>query len=140
MSAGSFAVPDDGLASIRLLEIEHIDAIHNSVLFPGQLPGYKNKNDLLGAIGRPMNALYYENADLVRMAAYYWHGISTSHGYVDGNKRTGVKSATVFLSINGILFDASDDEIGPWVEKMFVEETFTLDILDERLRNHCRWL
>jgi death-on-curing protein len=35
------------------------------------------------------------------MAAAYWVHIIRNHPFIDGNKRTGVMSAIVFLRING---------------------------------------
>lgn len=123
------------------LEKEDVDYFHDQVLEAGQLNGYKCLNDLLGAIGRPQNALYYEEGcDLVRVAAYYWHGISTSHGYIDGNKRTGFACANNFLLMNGVAFEAPDYPLGPMIEKLFEEGQFKVEILEDILRRHCHWL
>lgn len=132
----AFALPDD-LEEIDFLTLEGVDLFHDSVLQPGQLAGYKQLSDLEGAIGRPRNAAYYDpDADLVRVAAYYWHGISTSHGYVDGNKRTGFASMVNFLDMNGLQFDAADFAMGPWIEHLFLANQFELDVLDDMVRRH----
>lgn len=118
-----------------------VDLFHEEVLLPGQRREHNKRADLLGAVGRPMTALNYDpNCDLVRVAAYYWHGISTSHGYVDGNKRTGFVSAVNFLLMNGVEFVAPDHDLGPKVEQLFLENRFDLDVLEDILRRHCRWL
>lgn len=123
------------------LTLEDVDLFHEQVLKSGQLGGYKRLDDLLGAIGRPQNALHYEaGCDLVRVAAYYWHGVSTSHGYIDGNKRTGFACANNFLLMNGITFKAPDYALGPLIENLFKEEQFELEILEDILRRHCHWL
>lgn len=124
----------------EFLSIENVDFFHEEVLNVGQRRGYKRLDDLLGAIGRPQNAFYYDvGCDLVRIATYYWHGISTSHGYIDGNKRTGLASANNFLLMNGIRFEAPDLDLGPRVEQLFEEQRFELDTLEDILRRHCRW-
>ncbi|WP_323784630.1 type II toxin-antitoxin system death-on-curing family toxin [Thalassovita sp.] len=124
----------------EFLSREDVDFFHEEVLKPGQQRGYKRLDDLLGAIGRPQSAFYYDNGcDLVRVATYYWHGISTSHGYIDGNKRTGFASANNFLLMNGVRFEAPDLDLGPLVEKLFDEQRFELDILEDILRRHCHW-
>ncbi|QXI65992.1 hypothetical protein CP157_03784 (plasmid) [Paracoccus marcusii] len=125
----AFPLPDD-LNEVHFLTLEEVDLIHSEILNHGQLNGHKNVTDLQGAIGRPVNAAYYDpHADLVRLAAYYWHGISTSHGYIDGNKRTGFLSMTTFLLANGLHFNAPDFAMGPWVEHLFHAKQFDLDIL-----------
>lgn len=128
--------PEDRIFLTR----EDVDFFHEEVLLAEQIRGYKRLDDLLGAIGRPQSAFHYESGcDLVRVAAYYWHGISTSHGYIDGNKRTGFSSANNFLLMNGVLFEAPDLSLGPLVEYLFKKERFRLDVLEDILRRHCHW-
>ncbi|MFZ3584852.1 type II toxin-antitoxin system death-on-curing family toxin [Loktanella sp. DJP18] len=113
---------------------------HEDILTPYQIRGYKSLDGLLGALGRPKTALYYDvGCDLIRVAAYYWHGISTSHAYIDGNKRTGFVSSNNFLLMNGIRFEAPDYALGPWVEELFQTDRFDLDTLESVLRSHCHW-
>lgn len=38
-------------------------------------------------------------------------GLVSNHAFVDGNKRIGMYVLMAFLQINGVPFDASDDEI-----------------------------
>ena len=129
----------------HFLNREDVDYFHKEILKPGQIHGYKSLPDLLSAIGRPINALYYDSdCDLIKAAAYYWHGISTNHGYLDGNKRTGFVSATNFLLMNGISFEAPDHALGRQIEKLFENniaegDQFDLDVLERILRRHCHW-
>lgn len=44
------------------------------------------------------------------LAAMYLVGFAGSQGFNDGNKRTGVACALVFLAINGIVVDSIDAE------------------------------
>jgi death-on-curing protein len=129
------------LESIVFLELEDVDTFHLSILEKDEPDGYKRQDDLLGAIGRPKtNACYEPETDLVRIAAYYWHGISTSHGYLQGNKRTAFVSAVNFLLMNGVSFEAPDSNLGPWIENLFITDTFTVEILEDTLRRHAVWL
>jgi death-on-curing protein len=50
----------------------------------------------------------YLHAGLFEMAAAYAFHISENHPFVDGNKRTALNAAIVFLGLNG--FDVVDDE------------------------------
>jgi death-on-curing protein len=45
------------------------------------------------------------------MAAAYLLGICRNHPFVDGNKRTALTSALVFLEVNDIWIEADDDEL-----------------------------
>lgn len=135
-----FEIQDD-LESIVFLEREDVDFFHLEILETDEPDGYKGLGDLLGAIGRPKTSAYDESeADLVRIAAYYWHGISTSHGYLQGKKRTAFVSAVNFLLMNGVSFEASVSDPGPWIETLFVTDAFTVEILEDALRRHSVWL
>ena len=50
----------------------------------------------------------YLHAGLFEMAAAYAFHIAENHPFVDGNKRTALNAAIVFLGLNG--FDVVDDE------------------------------
>jgi len=43
------------------------------------------------------------------MAAGYLHGILRNHPFIDGNKRTAVGAALIFLELNGVQVDADED-------------------------------
>ncbi len=47
---------------------------------------------------------------LEEMAAAILHGICRNHPFIDGNKRTAVAAALVFLEMNGVSIDAGEDE------------------------------
>jgi len=48
--------------------------------------------------------------DLAAMAAAYLFHLVQDHGFADGNKRTGVNAAIVFLELNGYALDWPVDE------------------------------
>jgi len=52
----------------------------------------------------------YVHEDLAAMAAAYLFHIVQNHGFADGNKRTGVNAAIVFLELNGYGLDWPLDE------------------------------
>ena len=52
----------------------------------------------------------YLHEDLSAMAAAYLFHIVQNHGFADGNKRTGLNAAIVFLEINGFALDWPLDE------------------------------
>ena len=44
------------------------------------------------------------------LAATYAHGIVRNHPFIDGNKRTGLMAAYVFLGANGLRLRASEED------------------------------
>jgi death on curing protein len=58
----------------------------------------------------------YLHADVYVMAAAYLFHIIRNHPFLDGNKRTGVGSALVFLILNGVELSADEDKL----EKMVI--------------------
>ena len=68
----------------------------------GGLHGVRDKNIVLSSLARPEHRRTYDrSADLADLAAAYLVGFATTQGFSDGNKRTGLACALVFLSING---------------------------------------
>ena len=53
----------------------------------------------------------YLHGDLVEMAAAYLFHIVQNHPFIDGNKRTGMVAAIVFLSLNGIELRADETQL-----------------------------
>jgi death on curing protein len=53
----------------------------------------------------------YLHADLFEMAAAYLYHIVQNHPFIDGNKRVGLEAALVFLEINNLSLNATDDEL-----------------------------
>ena len=53
----------------------------------------------------------YLHADLFEMAAAYLFHIIQNHPFVDGNKRVGAASALVFLRLNRVEVNATNDAL-----------------------------
>ena len=79
----------------------------------------------------------YFHADLFEMAAAYLFHIVRSHPFVDGNKRTGVTAALVFLEMNGIEIRASDQALVKTVLAV-AEGKLHKGALAEFFRRHIR--
>jgi len=68
----------------------------------GGAHGMIDGNVIRSALARPIHRWAYdEDADLADFAAAYLIGFSRSQGFRDGNKRTGLACALVFLALNG---------------------------------------
>ncbi len=65
--------------------------------------GVLDKNVVLPALARPQQRWHYDQtADLADLSASYLVGFGRAQGFNDGNKRTGLACALVFLSLNGV--------------------------------------
>ncbi len=61
-----------------------------------------DQNVVLSALAPPRQRWSYdESADLADFAAAYLVGFARSQGFNDGNKRTGLACALVFVALNG---------------------------------------
>ena len=78
----------------------------------GGAHGVRDENVVLSALGRAMNKRAYDpSADLADLAAAYLVGFARSQGFTDGNKRTGLACALVFLAVNGSRLHAPPREL-----------------------------
>jgi death on curing protein len=78
----------------------------------GGAHGILDENVVLSALARPVNRWSYdESADLADLAGSYLVGFARSQGFCDGNKRTALATALVFLAINGHPLHAPPSEL-----------------------------
>ena len=77
-------------------------AVHDMQLAEhGGGAGLRDNNLLESAMAKPQNLAAYGAPDAAALAAAYGYGISRNHAFVDGNKRTGLVAAELFLGLNG---------------------------------------
>lgn len=76
----------------------------------GGLPGLRDEGALLSALARPENLHHYGEPTVFELAASYAAGIIQNHPFADGNKRTGLLAAFVFLYLNGFHLQAPEAE------------------------------
>lgn len=72
--------------------------------------GVRDNSLLVAALARPQHLFSYEQPSIFDLAATYAHGIVKNHPFVDGNKRTGLLAAAVFLESNGVRLAAAEEE------------------------------
>ena len=78
----------------------------------GGLHGVLDENVVLGALHRPINRWSYEeSADFADLAASYLVAFAGAQGFNDGNKRTGLACALVFLGLNSVSFEADAEDL-----------------------------
>jgi death-on-curing protein len=87
-------------------------AIHDEQLSEhGGLAGIRDLGAVQSALARPRNLASYEDcADIAQLAAAYAYGIARNHGFADGNKRTALVIADLFLMLNGYELSSSPAE------------------------------
>jgi death-on-curing protein len=78
----------------------------------GGTHGIVDENVIRSTLARPIHRWAYdEEADVADFAAAYLVGFARSQGFSDGNKRTGVASALVFLALNGYALHVAPAEL-----------------------------
>jgi death-on-curing protein len=82
---------------------EVVLAVHDEQLAKhGGLSGIRDRGTVESALARARNLAAYEACDdVARLAAAYAYGITRNHGFSDGNKRTALVTADLFLMLNG---------------------------------------
>ena len=76
----------------------------------GGLDGLRDEGLLESALNRPLQLLHYGTPSHFDLAAAYAHGIVKNHPFLDGNKRSGLMAAALFLELNGWVFHAPEEE------------------------------
>ena len=99
------------MASPLFLSVEDVIEIHADQIqrYGGSL-GIRDVDLLHSALGMPEagSGDQYLHAGLIEMAAAYLYHIVQNHPFIDGNKRTGVMAAFVFLKLNGFTLEADE--------------------------------
>ncbi len=87
------------------LTVDIVKEIHKAVIDEfGGLRGVRDEGLLASAVGAPQASFGGRSpyADVVEIAAAYLFYLCRNHAFNDGNKRTAMASAIVFLRLNGI--------------------------------------
>ena len=90
------------LLAIHAQQVERFGGAH----------GVRDQYVVLFALARPQQRWHYDpSADLADLAALYLVGFAQAQGFVDGNKRTGLACALVFLAVNGAALHVDGSEL-----------------------------
>lgn len=93
------------------ITLEDCLSFHDKVLARfGGAGGVRDAGLLESALARPRHLFACGTPTLFDLAATYAHGIVRNHPFIDGNKRSGLLAAALFLEANGIRFDAAEEE------------------------------
>lgn len=125
---------------MRYLLAEELLAIHDRLLGEtGGLAGIRDLNLLFSIAERPKSGMLGQEfyPDVFTKAAAYLEGLATYHVFTDGNKRTAITAASVFLRVNGFIFQASGDAAYRYVLTVAKKEK-TLKRITEWLKKHSK--
>ena len=79
----------------------------------GGTEGTRDLGLLESAIAQPRAGVgdQYHHPDIAAMAGAYLFHIIKNHPFVDGNKRSGLEAALLFLDLNGVRLPVGHDEL-----------------------------
>jgi death on curing protein len=114
---------------IYFLTAQQVLFIHaRLIMTTGGEHGVRDLGLLESAVARPQAT--FDGADLYpdlyQKAAALMASLAQNHPFVDGNKRTAITSAAMFLRQNGRKLQTTNEEL----------ERFTLQVVDERPSLH----
>ena len=114
---------------MNYLSAEQILFIHDRVIRETSgAHGVRDLSGLLSAIGRPQATFEGEELypNILSKAAALIESLIGNHPFVDGNKRTGMVAAGVFLLVNGYRLEAGQQELVDFALAISTREiTFT---------------
>lgn len=85
------------------LTFDEVRRIHaRSLVEHGGSDGTRDPGLVESALASAKNTIYYAHGDLFEVAASYAFHLAESQAFIDGNKRTAVAAALVFLARNGV--------------------------------------
>jgi len=95
---------------------ELIMELHDVILeLSGGRPGVRDKNVIHAAVNRPKTYLaYHPDCDIHTVCAVLLDSIARNHGFVEGNKRTGLMTAILTYELNGIAIQKRADKEGEY--------------------------
>jgi death-on-curing protein len=117
--------------ALRHLDVQAVLAIHEEVLAAhGGLSGLRDRALLESAVAAPQASFGGKPLiqEPIEMAAAYLFHLCRNHPFADGNKRTALAAALVFLDANGLLPDP-----GTPTRRLEDWESLVLDVASSKL-------
>ncbi len=97
----------------EFLTLDELVAIHRDQIerYGGSL-GVRDWGLLKSAIAMPAATFggQFLHTDIYEMAAAYLFHVVQNHPFIDGSKRVGAVAADVFLTLNDVRLDATEDQ------------------------------
>lgn len=120
-----------------LSEAELLAVNHEMIAKYGGLHGVRDINFLKLAVARPQMSAGLKDAypSIYLKAASMFHSIINNHPFFDGNKRTSLFSAVLFLEYNGYHFEFSKKEGIDFTLKAHNDD-WTVEQIAEWIKKH----
>lgn len=120
-----------------LSEAEIIAVNERMVAEYGGLHGVKDLYLLRLAVGRPQMSVAFKDAykSIFDKAAALFHSIINNHPFLDGNKRTSLFSAVLFLEYNGWIVEFRRKEAVKFTRKAHNED-YNVEQISKWLKEH----
>lgn len=100
------------MSEIFFPEFDEVLLIHSEIIrSTGGSDGLRDAGGSESALNAAANRFNYETEDFAKLAATYAYHLSQAHAFVDGNKRIAAVVSEVFLKLNGLKINATNDEI-----------------------------
>ena len=122
------------------LTAERILQIHSMLIDEtGGSHGLRDHNAILSVEQMPQQTAFGKELypSVFLKAAVYARSIIMNHPFIDGNKRTGMTSAFVFLERNGYVSVAKEGEVEEFALKVVIEK-FSLEIIATWFKKHSK--
>jgi len=99
---------------VTFLRLDEVLRVHaDQIARYGGLAGVRDLGLLESAVAAPEASFdgRYLHATLAEMAAAYLFHLAQNHPFVDGNERAAAATAFLFLSLNDLLLDCTEDAL-----------------------------
>ncbi|HCQ2259070.1 TPA: type II toxin-antitoxin system death-on-curing family toxin [Staphylococcus aureus] len=73
-----------------------------------------------------------------RKAAFIYRNIAQKHAFFNANKRIAFTSMVIFLKLNKINFNCTQDEAVQFTLKVVEDKTLTLEDIADWIKRHCK--
>ena len=114
------------------LTVAEVAEIHQIMIDQfGGAPGLRDIGALESALFRPQSGYY---ADLIAEACALLESLAINHPFIDGNKRVAYASMEIFLLINGMRVNATQQQIYRFLMRQFEANQFELAALEKWFR------
>lgn len=125
---------------MRYLTVRQILLIHSLVIDEtGGSHGVRDHNAILSLEASPRQSVFGKELypTIFMKAAVYARGIIMNHPFLDGNKRTGMTTASVFIANNGYKIYAEEGEVEEFA-LCVVSEKLDLEEIAEWFKSHSK--
>lgn len=123
-----------------VFSVDDIELIHLQIIdASGGSHGTRDRGRLKAAVATQTQAVFGNELykTLFAKAAALCRGIIADHAFVDGNKRTGIMTALIFLERNGIETTPTDKELEDFAVRVAVER-LDVPVIAAWLKEHSK--